>query len=1009
MVKSKVLFQIACLYGGTFASSRPREHTRQLSSNDGLGSFVNPAVVVRPRYRYWLPDASVEPKYVAEDIAELGARGAGGIQFLNYYNYGGSSGSAATDWNIYGYGTPAYREVLKAALQAHKDNGLVMDFSMGPQSGQGVPAEPDNPGLAWDLVSYNATILNGIYSGQLPGWGRGDLVSVVTFAVYNATNKTDNPGGTFGSYFQRNYTEYVISEESLTEVTKLVQKDGSIVANVAPVDGAQYYLLYASYAQRSYARACVASSPNPQNILQNGSLAVDHFSETGARVTTKFLEEYILIDGIKELMMEVGNYIWEDSVEIPSYTYWTPALPRLFENEHNYLITKYLPLLAGNEGYISTPGGPVQFITDSSDTDAGVIADFRSTLSAGLSDYLLDLTNWTQQFLGLQFSQQVGYNLPVDMLQLIPDVDAPETETLGFSNRIDGYRQFCGPANLAGKSVISIELGADIIRTYIQTWGDILSEANRAFVAGVNQMSIHGATYSHEYANTTWPGYTSFQYLFSGQHSRHQPAWDVGYKQANDYLARVQFVLQSGAPKVDIVFWDKQTAQNSTIPSLYQSDDLVRKGYTYTYLSPENFEIDAAYVENGVLAPSRQQLKALIIRENDTMTTNGVKHLETYANAGLPIILSGGLPSTYASSDKDAIQSATETMKELLNLENVHQVQADIFSDILETIGINPRTQIDSNGTWYTIWTEFPNSDVHVFIYNEGSYSTGNITFATTGAPYLLNPWTGDQTPVVEYSSNDGKTTIPFALMSNETRIAHFSQSRPSKANFQILQSQKPMLGWVVDESSGEVWAKVTSTDGSKSLTLASGKTIKLSARAELSPSFTLSNWSVTVEQWLPPSDLSNVEIIANKSNVTTTISGSQLSSWSDLNLTTSSGIGYYTSSFTWSSQTNETGAYLVAPPVQQGIVGFLNGKELPGMDIANPNVDVTPFLVDGVNNVTLKTSTTLWDTLLPIWSDLRTGGGAPEFPAEAIGYGHSQNGIIGEVEIVPYQLVKVL
>jgi hypothetical protein len=33
---------------------------------------------------------------------------------------------------------------LKAALQASKDNGLMMDLCIGPQSGQGVPAEPDN-------------------------------------------------------------------------------------------------------------------------------------------------------------------------------------------------------------------------------------------------------------------------------------------------------------------------------------------------------------------------------------------------------------------------------------------------------------------------------------------------------------------------------------------------------------------------------------------------------------------------------------------------------------------------------------------------------------------------------------------------------------------------------------------------------------------------------------------------------------------------------------------------
>lgn len=167
----------------------------------------------------------------------------------------------------------------------------------------------------------------------MPGWGRGDLVSVVTFAVYNSTNKTVPPASVISDEY--NYTEYLTSSESIAEVTSLVQEDGFIKVTVNPVEGAIFYLIYASYAERSYARACVASSDNPQNILQNGSFAVDHYSKTGSAVTIDFLEKYILIDGIKELMMEVGNYVWEDSVEIPSYTYWTPDLEKIFQKEHN--------------------------------------------------------------------------------------------------------------------------------------------------------------------------------------------------------------------------------------------------------------------------------------------------------------------------------------------------------------------------------------------------------------------------------------------------------------------------------------------------------------------------------------------------------------------------------------------------------------------------------------------------------------------------------------------------
>ena len=36
-----------------------------------------------------LPDASINTTFLADDILQLTDRGAGGIEFLNYYNYGG--------------------------------------------------------------------------------------------------------------------------------------------------------------------------------------------------------------------------------------------------------------------------------------------------------------------------------------------------------------------------------------------------------------------------------------------------------------------------------------------------------------------------------------------------------------------------------------------------------------------------------------------------------------------------------------------------------------------------------------------------------------------------------------------------------------------------------------------------------------------------------------------------------------------------------------------------------
>lgn len=122
----------------------------QVGAKIDYGSFEDPAARIRPRFRYWLPDASVDSATVRQNIQDAGALGAGGVEFLPYFNYGEEVSGA--DWSTYGFGSPAFVKLFKAALQAHKDAGLVMDIPFGPSQGQGVPARPDDEGLQWDLV-----------------------------------------------------------------------------------------------------------------------------------------------------------------------------------------------------------------------------------------------------------------------------------------------------------------------------------------------------------------------------------------------------------------------------------------------------------------------------------------------------------------------------------------------------------------------------------------------------------------------------------------------------------------------------------------------------------------------------------------------------------------------------------------------------------------------------------------------------------------------------------------
>lgn len=102
------------------ASSLPDNHTdASFGAPIDAGTFFQPSANIRPKFRYWAPDASIDPIVVANDVAAAGNVGAGGLELLGYYLYGGppSNGAgrgtaAPVDWATYGFGTPAWRRVF---------------------------------------------------------------------------------------------------------------------------------------------------------------------------------------------------------------------------------------------------------------------------------------------------------------------------------------------------------------------------------------------------------------------------------------------------------------------------------------------------------------------------------------------------------------------------------------------------------------------------------------------------------------------------------------------------------------------------------------------------------------------------------------------------------------------------------------------------------------------------------------------------------------------------------
>jgi len=259
---------------------------------------------------------------------------------------------------------------------------------------------------------------------------------------------------------------------------------------------------------------------------------------------------------------------------------WTPSLPAQFEAQHGYKIHKYLPLLMwGNNNINLQQGSPgrvrVQFAA--ANQHLGYINDYRATLGAAYGLYIKRLSSWAHN-IGVGLSMQPSYNLPLDIATSIPLVDIPETESLQFADNVDGYRQFTGISVLAGRNVISNEMGARFLKAYQYTTRDLLLSIHKAVAGGVNRFVLHGLQYTGPYYDTTWPGYTAFQYFFAELNSPRHPAWSNGFSDVLDYISRLSHVQQKGVRRIDVALLNKPSVTNPNFPRIYAHDDLVQNG-----------------------------------------------------------------------------------------------------------------------------------------------------------------------------------------------------------------------------------------------------------------------------------------------------------------------------------------------------------------------------------------------------------------------------------------------
>ncbi len=403
------------------------------------------------------------------------------------------------------------------------------------------------------------------------------------------------------------------------------------------------------------------------------------------------------------------------------------------------------------------------------------------------------------------------------------------------------------------------------------------------------------------------------------------------------------------------------------------------------------------------------------------MTVEGAMKLSNFARDGLPVIFSGGIPSTYLGTNSPgAVQRAQEAIDSTISLSNVHVTSSpDGLAAKLASIGVHPATKFESpTPSWYTLLRSDAGNEIDFYyIYNDAPYSplgqgssNATIEFTSTGYPYTFDAWTGERTPILIYKQSNVSTTVPIILAGNQSTVIAFLQQPLAnhKLTTHLESVSDNVLGSTVLDN-GSILLKVTG--GSISYKTASDKSADVFI-PKTSP-ITLTNWNLTVEHWNPPSDLLNIEDGAAKRNTTHVLR--HLSSWQQVSgLQNVSGRGFYSTSFRWPPadylpQNSSIGAIIDFGPVVHTLTAQLNGNPLPPLDVKSATADFSKWLVEGENTVLAEVATPLGNVLRPIWDQLKTSGTGPSdfvggVPAPVAG----NYGLIKDVTIQPYWNIVV-
>ena len=328
---------------------------------------------------------------------------------------------------------------------------------------------------------------------------------------------------------------------------------------------------------------------------------------------------------------------------------WTAELPAAFQKMHGYDIQAYAAQLAGEQ--------PLD-----DDTLSRLKGDYRRTLAKLHLDYVNAWVNWAHEE-GFKARNQ-AHGAPGNLLDLYGVADIPETESFGLTElpivglRGDAVGVSIDPdppsvtigrfassaAHVMGKPLVSSETLTWLRENFRESPAAAKPQLDRLFAAGINHIFYHGTVYSP--ADAEWPGW--FFYA-STQLTPSNPLWD-DFGAMHAYVARVQSVLQAGAPDNDILlYWpfDDVVEHSAGLMEHYgvhenkwlteapagrMAAKLLQAGYAFDFVS--DAQLQRLTVNDGAIVAPGGRYRSIVVPATRRMSVETLERLRDLVKQG---------------------------------------------------------------------------------------------------------------------------------------------------------------------------------------------------------------------------------------------------------------------------------------------------------------------------------------------------------------------------------------